>query len=174
MIPGRVERYLVDRCPGGVTLRMRQGRNALGVAAFSVGVLFLSWWFGPYGSRALDFGFSFYWVWSGFWGLVVIAALIGALLREDWTITDRETVATTSFAGWRRSRRLPRTRSLGIRVEHRASSGDSGPIFPWRVHILDDQRNVSGLCVHLQRRRSVDRLLEALRAGLLLEVEGPT
>jgi hypothetical protein len=29
------------------------------------------------------------------------------------------------------------------------------------------------VCVHLQRRRSVERLLEALRAGLPLDVEDP-
>jgi hypothetical protein len=45
---------------------------------------------------------------------------------------------------------LERSRA-GIHGERRSDSGEYRPKFPWRVHILDGQRNVSGLCV---RRRS--------------------
>jgi len=40
--------------------------------------------------------------------------------------------------------------------------------------VLDDNRNASGLYVHMQRRRSVDRFLETLRAALPLDVEDST
>jgi hypothetical protein len=173
LVLGRVERYIIEQRSNGIALRMRQAKNALGVAALSAGVLLLSWWFGPYGPRSSDAGGFFYWIWSGFWAVIVIAGLLGALRREDWTITDRETVVTTSFAGWRSARRLPRTRQLAIRVELRESAGE-GRVFPWRLHVLDDNRNVSGLSVHVQRRRSVDRFLETLRAALPLDVEDST
>jgi len=173
LVLGRVERYIIEQRSNGVALRMRQAKNASGVAALSLGVLLVTWWFGPYGPRSSDSEGFFYWIWSGFWAVIVIVGLLGALRREDWTITDRETVVTTSFAGRHGTQRLPRTGPLGIRVEFRESAGE-GRVFPWRLHVLDDNRNVSGLCVHVQRRRSVDRFLETLRAALPLDVEDST
>jgi hypothetical protein len=65
----RVERYVIEQSAHGTVLRMRQVRRALGVAFLSLAVLFVTWWFGPYGPRpALDWALSnsFYWLWSGF------------------------------------------------------------------------------------------------------------
>jgi hypothetical protein len=166
----RVERYVIEQSADGAVLRMRQSPNALGVAALSCGVLLLSWWFGPYGPHVTDFGGLFYWIWSGFWAIVVVLGLLGALHREDWTITRQETVVTTSFANWRSVQRLPRTRTLGIRVELRQDT-EEGRIFPWRLHFLDDKGNTSGLIIRLQRRGSVHRFLEALRAAVPLDVD---
>ena len=136
------------------------------------GVVGVSWWFRPYGPRATDFSGWFYWVWSGFAACIGIAGLAGAMHREDWIISDREIVCTTSFATWQnRPRRVPTAGSVGIRVEHRP--GKDGSLFPWTVHFLDDQGREPELSVYLQRTRSVDRFLEALRAALSVEVDDP-
>jgi hypothetical protein len=168
-MPGRVERYAIERSPGRLALKMRQATYALGVAAVSLGVLLLSWAFGPHGPRPTDFAGPFYWVWSSFWGIVLGAALLGAAYREDWTITGQETVVTTSFAGRRRQRRVSTAPPLGIRVEHRTGAGESRSIYPWRIHVLDDRRNDSGLCLLFRRRESVDRMLDALRTALAVD-----
>jgi hypothetical protein len=167
----RVERYVIEQTADAVVLRMRQSPNALGVAALSCGVLLLSWWFGPYGPHPTEFGGFFYWIWSLFWGIVVLLALGGACQREDWTITREETVVIRSFGGgWRSVQRVPRTRTLGVRVELRQET-EEGRIFPWRLHFLDDTGDTSGLSVLLQRRGSVHRFLEALRAVVPLDVD---
>jgi hypothetical protein len=172
LVRTRIERYLIEDCPGGVALKMRQAKNGLGVAAIASAVFVVSWWFGPRGPHPTDFGGWFYWVWSGLFGLGVVLGLLGALHREDWTITRRETTVTSSFAGWRRIRRLPRTRALAIRVEFARGMGNDGAIFPWQLQVLDDDtRDGSGLRVLLQRRGSVDRFLEALREVLPLDVD---
>lgn len=172
MVPRRIERYVIEDCPGGVALTMRQAMSALGIAAIASGVLCVSWWFGPYGPNHGYFGSAFYWIWSGFFAVCVVLGLLGALLREDWIITRRDTTVTTSFAGWRRSRRLARTHALGIRVEFSTGMADEGAIFPWRLDVLnEDTRDVSGLHVLFQRRRSVDRFLEALREVLPVDVD---
>lgn len=169
----RIERYIVDRRFDGVELRMRQARNSLGVAAVAGGAVYLTWWFGPYGPRPGRFEGWFYWIWSGLIAVFGILGLIGAMVREDWIITQSEIVLTSSFATWQNSpRRVPRAGPLGIRVEHRPGKGE-GSIFPWTVHFLDEQRNVCGLKLELQRSRSVDRLLEALRAVFPLDVDDP-
>src|SRR6266849_141967 len=171
----RVERYVIEQSARGTVLRMRQGRRALGVALSSLAILFESWWFGPYGPRpALDWALSdsFYWLWSGFFSLVVILGLLGALYQEDWTITEQDIVVTKSAGPWRRTRRVPRARSLGIRVEI-ITGGDDGPIFPYRLRFLDAERKDSGLRIELQLTRSVDRFLEALRPVLTLDIDDP-
>jgi hypothetical protein len=170
----RVERYVIERCARGIVLRMRQGRRALGVGLLSLAVLLVSWWFGPHGPRpAGDWGRSdsFYWIWSGFFSLVFVLGLVGALYREDWTITDQDIVVTRSLGPWCGTRRVPRARSLGIRLE--IITGVDGPIFPYRLRFLDAERRDSGLYIELQLTRSVDRFLEALRSVLTLDVEDP-
>jgi hypothetical protein len=71
-------------------------------------------------------------------------------------------------------RRLRRTRALGIRVEFTRGSGREGGVFPWCLHLLNEETgDASGLLVLLQRRRSVNRFLEALREAVALEVDDP-
>src|SRR5712691_629524 len=100
---------------------------------------------------ALDWALSdsFYWLWSGFFSLVVILGLLGALYQEDWTITEPDIVVTKSVGPWRRTRRVPRARSLGIRVEI-ITGGDDGPIFPYRLRFLDAERKDPGSRIELQ------------------------
>jgi len=152
---------------------MRQARNSLGVTAVAWGAAYLTWWFGPYGPHSGRVDGSAYWIWSGGLAVFGVLGLIGAMIREDWIITESEIVLTSSFATWQNSpRRVPRSGPLGIRVEHRPGKGE-GSIFPWTVHFRDEQRNVCGLKLELQRSRSVDRLLEALRAVFALDVDDP-
>jgi hypothetical protein len=71
----------------------------------------------PYGPRpALDWALSdsFYWLWSGFFGLVFIVGLLGALYRENWSITEQDIVVTKSVGPWRRTRRVPRAPRSGF------------------------------------------------------------
>jgi hypothetical protein len=169
----RVERYVIEQGVHGTVLRMRQGRRALGVAFLSLAVLSVSWWFGPYGPRPTSDwarSDSFYWLWSGFFSLVFILGLLGALYQEDWGITEQDIVVTKSVGAWRRTRRVPRARSLGIRVEI-ITGGDDGPIFPYRLRLLDAEGKDSGLWIELQLARSVDRFLDALRMVLTLDID---
>lgn len=168
-----VERYVIEQGAHGVVVRMRQGRRALGIGLLSFAVLLVSWWFGPYGPHpAADWARSwFYWVWSGFFTLVFILALVGALYHEDWTITEQDIVVTKSLGPWCRTRRVPKARSLGIRVE--SLSGDNEAIFPYRLRFLDVERRDSGLWIELQMTHSVDRFLEALRTVLTVDAEDP-
>lgn len=169
----RVERYAIEPCADGIVLRMRQGRRALGVALVSIAVLLASWWFGPYGPRPASEwarSDSFYWLWSAFFSLVSVLGLVGALYREDWTIAGQDIVVTNSLGPWCRTRRVRRARPLGIRVEI-VPGADEGRAFPYRLRFLDAEQHDSGLCVELQRTRSVDQFLEALRGALSLAVE---
>jgi hypothetical protein len=171
----RVERYIIEQRAHDIVLRMRQGRRALGVAFLSLAVLFVSVWFGPYGPLpALDRARldSFFWLWSGFFSLVFVMGLLGALYQEDWIITGQDIVERTSLGPWHRTRRVPRARSLAIRVEI-ITGGDDGPIFPYRLHFLDAERKDSGLRIEFQLTRSVDRFLEALRRVLPLDIHDP-
>ena len=175
MVPRRIERYVIEDCPGGVALKMRQASGALSVAGIASAVLGVSWWLGPYGPNHGSFGGSFYWIWSGFFAVVVLLGVLGALRREDWVITRHETTLTTSVAGWRKSRHLARTSALGFRVEFSAGMGDDGAMFPWRLDVLNDgTRDASGLHVRFQRRRSVDQFLDALREVLPVDVDQTT
>jgi hypothetical protein len=155
---------------------MRQARNGLGVGLIAGGVLLLSWWFGPYGPRtAPAFGgpagkpHGFYWIWLSFFAVVFLASLLAIFYNQDVSITGNEIIAETSFCGWRWSRRIPRGQALGIWTETIESDGE-GVAFPYRVHLLDADGRVSGLYVELQRRRSVEQVLAALRAVLPLDV----
>jgi len=171
----RVERYVIEQRAHGIVLRMRQGRRALGVACLSLAVLFVSVWFGPYGPpAALDWARldSFFWLWSGFFSLIFVMGLLGALYQEDWIITGQDIVGRTSLGPWHRTRTVSRARSLGIRVEI-VTGGDDRPIFPYRLHFLDAERKDSGLRIELQLARSVDRFLEALRLVMALDIDDP-
>ncbi len=106
-----------------------------------------------------------------FFTLVFILALVGALYHEDWTITEQDIVVTKSLGPWCRTRRVPKARSLGIRVE--SLSGDNEAIFPYRLRFLDVERRDSGLWIELQMTHSVDRFLEALRTVLTVDAEDP-
>jgi hypothetical protein len=92
------------------------------------------------------------------------------LYQEDWSITDQDVAVRTSLGPWRRTRRIPRARALGIRVEVRTGSDDE-PVFPYRLHVLNAERKDSGLRIELQLARSVDQFLEALRTVLAVDVE---
>jgi len=171
----RVERYVIEQNARGIVLKMRQRRRALGVALLALAVLFASWGFGPNGPRpAADWALSaaFYWLWFGLFSLVFLMGLLGALYHEDWTITELDIVVTKSLGPWERTRRVPRGRSLGIRVEI-ITGGDDRPIFPYRLRFLDAERRDSGLQIELQLTGSVDRFLEALRSVLTLDIDDP-
>jgi hypothetical protein len=172
MISERVERYDIEPSGDGIVLRMRQGRRALGIALISLAVLLVSWWFGPYGPRpAPNWGRQdlFYWIWSSFFSIVFVLALAGALFREDWTIRTDDIIVTTSVGPWRRTRQIPKARALGIRLEIIPRT-EVGPIFPYRLHVLDAERKDSQLLIELQLSQSVDRFLAALRSVLKVEV----
>jgi hypothetical protein len=169
----RIERYDIEPRPLGIVIRLRQRRRALSVAVVSVAVLFVSWWFGPYGPRPTpDWGQSelFYWLWSGFFSLILMLGLIGAFRQEGWTIAEHEIVATKYVGPWRTTRRVPKGPHLGIRIQ-RTAPRDHGPTFPYRLRFLDAHRNDSGLRVDLRRAPSVDQFLDALRAVLTLDVD---
>ncbi len=169
----RIERYDIEPSAHGTVLRMRQGLRALGVALLALGVLLLSWWSGPYGPRpASAWGQSdvFYWLWSGFFGLLFVLGLLGAVYREDWSITDHEILVTKSLGPWRTVRRVPTARPLAIRVEMIAAR-DDGPVFPFRLRFLDAEGNSPGLRIDLQLARSVDQFLNTLRGAVPLEVD---
>jgi hypothetical protein len=169
----RVERYDIEQSGRGTVLRMRQRRRASSVAVLSLAVLLVSWWIGPYGPRpALEWGLSdtFYWLWSGFFLLIFALGFLGALYQEDWTIAEEDIVVTKYLGPWRTTHRVPRAHALGIRVEM-VTRGETGRIFPYLLHFLDAERKDSGLRIELQLAASVDRFLEALRAGLTLDVE---
>jgi hypothetical protein len=109
---------------------------------------------------------------SAFFSLVFSRGLLGALYHEEWTITDQNIVVMKSIGPRGRTRRVPRGRSLGIRVEI-ITGGDEGPTFPYRLHFLDAERRNSGLQIELQLTGSVKRFLEALRSMLTLDVDDP-
>jgi hypothetical protein len=78
----RVERYAIEQGAHGIVVRMRQGGRALALGFLSLAVVIVSWWWGPYGPRpAGSWAGSgwFYWIWSGFFFLVFVLALFGAL-----------------------------------------------------------------------------------------------
>jgi hypothetical protein len=60
---------------------------------------------------------------------------------------------------------------LALRVEQVQGSPRKRPVFGWRVHVLDAQRNVCGLHFDLQRRDGVESLIAGLRRGLSLDVQ---
>ena len=173
MIVQRVERYVIEPHAGRIELKMRQGGRALGVAAISLAVLLVSWWFGPFGPRPVarwaESG-VFYWVWSGFFGLVFILSLIGSIYREDWTMTERGIVVTTAVGLRRTTRRVATGRKLAVRVEQLESAGE-GRVFRYRIRFLDADRNDSKLLVELQSTSSVDRFLAPLRQALTLDID---
>jgi hypothetical protein len=138
---------------------MRQARNGLGVGLISGSVLLLSWWFGPYGPRTAP----------AFGGPAGQPSLLAIFYSQDVTITGKEIIAETSFCWWRWRRRIPRGQVLGIWTETIESDGE-GVAFPYRVHLLDADGKVSGFYVELQRRRSVEQMLAALRAVLPQDV----
>jgi len=176
MMLDRVERYAVEQRAEGIILRMRQGGRALAVAFLSLAVVIVSWWWGPYGPRPSGNwarSGAFYWIWSGFFLLVFLLGLLGAVYTEDWIITDQEILVTRSLGPWSRGRRLPRAHTVGIHVAVRPRGGDHGPIFPYRLHFLNTEGKDSGLSVEFQRAHSVDRFLEALRARVPLDVIDP-
>jgi hypothetical protein len=175
MTLGRIERYDIEQRAQGVLLRMRQRGRALTVAFLSVAVLFVSWWFGPYGPRpGVDWGQSdlFYWLWSGFFLLVFVLGLLGAWYQEEWTIAEDEFTVSMRLGPWRKTRRVRRARSLGIRVEV-LTSRDDRSAFPYRLRFLDADGSDSGLCIELQRAPSVDKFLRTLSAVLAVEVDDP-
>ena len=171
----RVERYAIEAAAGGVVLKMRQRGRALGVAFLSFLVLLVSWWFGPFGPRPepdwarLD---VFYWLWSGFFALVLALSLLGAVSREDWAITGHEIVMTKSVGRWRSTRRVARGRPLRIRIEI-IEGGEDTPTFPYQLRLLDAEGKDSGLRFDLQLTRSVDQIVDALRAVMPVEVDDP-
>jgi hypothetical protein len=162
MIPGRAERYSIERREGDVVLLMKQGLIGVRVGAFCAVVLFGTWWLGTPG--------LFYWIWSGFFTIVLLASLLGApFIRKDVTITDDEVIVESVVYGSKSSRRIARGRPLKVWAEKLAIH-DDGPMFPYRVHFLDANGMDAGLFIELQRRRSVDRLLETLRTAVALDV----
>ena len=174
VVVARAERYTIERRPDGVVLRMRQGANGVRLALVAGGVLLASWWYGPFGPHpAATFGgpagqpTSFYWIWSGFFAFVLLLSLLAPFYREDLAITDREILAVTSFCGWKRTRRVPRGEALGLWTE---TVGGDDAVFPFRLHLLDAGGSVSGLHLELQRRPSVERIVEGLRSVWTVEV----
>jgi hypothetical protein len=173
MILGRAERYSIEQHDDRVVLLMKQGVIGVRVGIVCAVVLIGTWWIGPYGPQtiaALRTPDVFYWIWSGFFIILVLASLLGApFIRKDIEITDDEVIAESVVYGSKSSRRISRGRPLGIRVE-KVPIHEDGPMFPYRVHFLDANGKDAGLFIELQRKASVDRLLEALRSAVTLDV----
>ncbi len=64
---------------------------------------------------------------------------------------DYRIILTKSLGPWSRTRRVPRARSLGIRVAM-VTSADADSIAAYRMSFLDAQRNDSGLWIELAPR----------------------
>jgi hypothetical protein len=79
----------------------------------------------------------FYWLWFGFFSLVFLLGLLGALYREDWTITELDIVVTKFSRALGPDSPSPEGRSLGIRVERSSPAETPRPIFPYRLRFLD-------------------------------------
>jgi hypothetical protein len=172
LVLGRAERYTIEQRQDGVVLRMRQGGNALGLALVFLGFLFLVWWSGPYGRLpAQDFGIlkALYWILFGFFACGLLLSLLAAFYRQNVTITDKEIIGEASFCMWTWGRRIPKGPALGIWIEA-VDSNREGVVYPFHVHLLDAGGKISGLQFELQRGRSVERMLEALRSVLTLDV----
>ncbi len=170
MMIEHVERYIIEQCTHGVIIRMRQSRQTLGIGFLSFAVLLVSWWFGPYGPQpASDWANSwFYWIWSGFFLLVFILALVGSFYREDWTIVEQGILVTKSIGPWCQYRQVSKAGSFGIRIE---DISDSEAIFPYRLHFFVDEQMDFGLLIELQMTESVDRFVNALRTALIVDIE---
>ena len=153
---------------------MRQVSHGLALGLVCGAVLFLIWWFGPYGPRpAAAFGRvpgAFYWIWAGFFAFAfLISLLVAPFYRQVVIIADTEVIDETSLYWWRWRHRIARERALGIWTET-IEGVDEGAMFPYRVHLLDAQGNVSSINFVLQRKGGVEQLLEALRVRLTLDV----
>jgi hypothetical protein len=176
MILGLAERYSIEQHEGRVVLLMKQGVIGVRVGVICAVVLLGTWWIGPYGPQtvaALRRPDIFYWIWSGFFTIVLLASLLGApFIRKDVAITGDEVIVESVVYGSKSSRRISRGRPLGIWTEKLAIHED-GPMFPYRVHFLDASGRDCGLFIELQRRGSVDRMLDVLRTACTLEVREP-
>jgi hypothetical protein len=165
----RIERYVITRGVNGVIVKMRQGKQASRLSILSLAVVLVSAWFGPYGPQPMGDGsqfFWFYWMWSGFFLLILVLGFFGAFYQEDWSITEQAIVVTKALAPWRSTRQFSRAPSLGIRIEIIDDA-----VFPYRLRFLDAARTDSGLTVELQQTKSVDQFLDALRQTLTLNIE---
>jgi hypothetical protein len=173
LIGDPIERYTIERRQDGVVVVMRQAKNALRVGLFAVGILLVTWWSGPYRPHA-SVTLEGPWLWSywsllGLCALFVLASLLAAFYHQDVTIADKEIIAEASFFRWKRTRRTPRARALGIWTETVDNGGERG-ILPFRMHLLDADGKVSGFYLALGQRRSVDEVLAALGEALTLDV----
>jgi hypothetical protein len=170
----RVESYIVESGAREVRLTLAQGARGVALALVCLAVVVVSWWFGPDGPRNdtqwARLG-SFYWIWTGFFCLVFVLALVMACYRETWIVTPRQVEVTRSLGPWRRTRRLSNDpAAVRLRVQTIPAAGEEGP--SQRLTFLDADGKDHGLRIGVRYQRSLDRLVEALRESLSLDVQG--
>jgi hypothetical protein len=174
MIIGLAERYSIEKHDDRVVLLMRQGVIGVRVGIVCAVVLIGTWWIGPYGPQtiaALRRPDLFYWIWSGFFFILLLASLLAApFIRKDVTITDDEVIVDSVVYGSTSSRRISRGRPLSIRVE-KVPIHDDGPMFPYRLHFLDANGKETGQFIELQRRTGIDDLIASLGTAVTLDVK---
>ena len=68
--------------------------------------------------------------------------------------------------------RVSKDRALTIRIEI-IEGGEDTPTFPYQLRLLDAAGKDSRLRFDLQLTRSVDQMLDALRAAMPLQVDDP-
>jgi hypothetical protein len=172
MVLGFAERYSFEKREDGVVVLMRQGAHGLRVGTLCAVVLFGSWWVGPYGphSMAPPVPVLFYWLWSGFFGLVLFMSLfVVPFYRKDILITDDEVVVETVFYRSTSIKRIRRGRPLRLWIETIFEGGER-PLFPLRVHFLDAGGRASGQFIDFQTRRGIEEMQRALQTAITLDV----
>lgn len=175
MIIDHVERYIIERHKCGLRVRMRQGRQAVLLCGISLSVLLPSWWFGPQGPQPSAFWAPpphFYWIWIGFFSLLVVLSLAGAGYRQNFLFAEQEITISQWWGPWSSSRCIPIGPVPVVCIEVLPMGTSTGrALFPFRLHLLDDERKLSGVLLEFQVSGSVDRFLQVLRRVYNLEVE---
>jgi len=151
---------------------MHNRGSAAGIAAISIVAILWSGWYGPYGPYPVPEWSSMYWIVTGFFSLVLAAALVSAVYRWNCTISGHAIFVTKSILFWRSVHRTPREDNLEIRIEVATGSDDTtDTIFPCRVRLVDGQEKSTNLWLDFQHKANADRFVGALRRILPVKVE---
>ena len=175
MVLGLAERYSIEKRDDRVVLLMKQGVIGVRVGVVCAVVLAGTWWIGPYGPQtigALRTPDVFYWIWSGFFTIALprrCSAPLHPQRCRDYRRRGhcrvgrlRVEVEPADFA-WTAAGHLGRETPDPRR---RADVSLPRPLPGTRTD------GDAGLFIELQRKASVDRLLDALRSAIMLDVRG--